>query len=315
MKLFKNVLKVTLVLISFFLFSCEKEQISTDNNSLTKEINAVVTKYNDGGEDKIEFSWYPGFQKNENIINEALAIKVREELEKCYSKQTTYLKSAGNTVGVIKDGSCGSYQELYIHMDCEDSGGVSGKNGVWTGDSWVNSSKNVILFFCVVDGAYFQATDVDYAVLDLSSAGWPTGVSKIRNNMINESNRNINACTQGGTQTADGYSTGGINKKNYWYGDTGVTGTLTLLGLYYYPHTTSPTAFPSLNGIHYGVFGSFGASQGNIFVDNEDGAYSWVGISLWDGNGLGAETYPGAGAVGVVRNEGLNTRMYYSKVY
>lgn len=313
MNLFKNVLKVTMVLAFLFLFGCEKDQISIDNNSLTEEINAVVTKYNDGGEDKIEFPWYPGFQKNEKVVDATLTLKVRQELDKCYSKQTTYLKSAGNTVGVIKDGTCGPYQELYIFMDCEDSGAKSSESG-WNGDCWVNtnSSKNVYLFFCVVDNEYFQATNVNYAVLDLSAEAWPSGVSKIRNWMDNENKRNMNACTQGGTMQADGTSTGGTDKKNHWYGNTGVTDN-TMLGYYYYP-SSSYTSFPSLGGISYGVFGSFGATQGTIFVDNQDGASSWIGKQDWTGYNLGPESFPSSvpGIVSVDGNQ--NTTMNFSKV-
>jgi hypothetical protein len=160
-------------------------------------------------------------------------------------------------------------------------------------------------------------------VLDLSSAGWPAGVSKIKNLMINESHLNINACTEGGTYNkTTGINSGGTNKKNISYGETIVTDG-TVLTYYYYPKVSSSTSFPTLGGIHYGVFGSFGisANQGNIFVDNEDGGNSWVGISLWT-NGqfsdLGTEFYPidsdqTGGVVKVDHNR--NTTMYFSKVY
>ena len=221
MNIFKNVLKVTMGLALLFLFSCEKDQNDPSKNTLTEQIGEVETTYKEG-DVKIEFPWYPGFQKNEKVVDADLALKVWQELGKSYSKQTTYLKSAGNTVGVIKDGTCGSYQELYIHIDCEDSGAASSESG-WNGDCWVTSPRNVILYFCVVNVAYFQATNVNYAVLDLSSQAWPTGVSKIRNFMDTENKSNANACTQGGTMQASGYSIGGTNKLNYWYGNTGVT--------------------------------------------------------------------------------------------
>jgi hypothetical protein len=324
MNIFKNILNVTMCLALLFLFSCEKDQISTENNSLTDEINAVVTKF-DNGDVKIEFPWYPGFQKNEEVSSASLdrAIKVQQELDKSYSKQTTYLKSAGNTVGVIKQGSCGQYKELYIYMDCEDTGAASSKSGTYFGECSVNSAKNITLLFCVVTSAYFQATNVDYAVLDLSSYGWPTGVSKIKNQMINETHANINACTEGGTYNIlTGINSGGTSKKNISYGETIVTSG-TVLTYYYYPKVSTSTPFPTLGGIHYGVFGSFGASgdQGNILVDNEDGGSSWVEISLWTNaqfSGLGAPTYPvdrddTGGVVKVDHNR--NTTLYFSKVY
>jgi len=315
MKLFKITTTILVILAFLFLFGCEKDQNDSSNNMITEQIGEVETTYKEG-DVKIEFPYYPGFQKNEKVISESYALMVRQELNKSYSKQTTYLKSAGNTVGVIKEGTCGSYQELYIHLDCEDSGAASSESG-WNGDCWVNSAGNVILFFCVVDGAYFQATNVDYAVLNLSSNSWPSGVSKIRNFMDTENHSNINEVKQGGTGQTNGYNIGGINKLDNWYGETGVTNLNALLGYYYYPKILNSNPFPNLN-ISYGVFGNFSANKGTILVDNEDGAYSWVGISLWTNaqfSGLGTETYPTNGAVGVVKTDGnSNTTMYFSKV-
>lgn len=318
MNIFKNGFKIAMSISLIFLLSCEKDQIDTNDKSLTEEIARVETRYKEG-DIKIEIPWEPGFEKNEQITSPRYDLKIRQELEKSYSKQTTYLKSAGNTVGVIKNGSCGSYQELYIFMDCEDSGAASSETG-WNGDCWVQpSARNVTLFFCVVDGAYFQRTNVDYAVLNLSSSAWPSGVSKIRNWMDNEDKGNINKITQGGTGQTNGTSIGGTNKYDNWYGETGV-GSNTMLGYYYYPKTTTTTAFPSLNGISYGVFGSFGTEKGQIFIDNEDGASSWVGVSLWTNaqfSGLGTETFTfdtdqTGGVVKVDHNS--NTTMFFSKV-
>jgi hypothetical protein len=313
MNIFENALKITCVLILFFIYSCEKDENDTNSNSITKQIVALETTYKEG-DVKIEFPWYPGFQKNESVHDASLNLKVRNELAKSYSKQTTYLKSGYNNVGVIKDGSCGPYQELYIFMDCEDSGAMSSQSG-YHGDSWVNvnSSRNAYLYFCVVSWAFFQATNVDYAVLDLQSGNWPNGVSKIRNIMDTENRRNINQIFQGGTRQSDGTNVGGTNMLNSWYGSTGVTNSLVELGYYYYPKVSNSTPFPNL-GISYGVFGSFGANQGSIFVDNEDGGYSWIGKQEWLGSNLGPECYPNS-VSGIVSVDGnSNTTMYFSKV-
>lgn len=307
MNISKNILKVTMGLALLFLFSCEKDQVSNENNSLTDEINAVVTKYNDG-DDKIEFPWYPGFQKNEEVSSASLdhALKIRHELDKSCSKQTTYLKSAGNTVGVIKDGTCGSYKELMVFMDCEDSGAASSESG-YNGDCGRDSNGNITLRFCVVNGAYFNRTNSNYAVLDLSAAGsgWPTGVSKVQNWMYNENHRNRNACTLEG-----------VNNMNKVIGTTVVSSDGTLLGYYYYP-SSNYTSFPPLN-ISYGVFGSFGANQGTIFSDNEDGSSSWISLQKWSTfSGTGLEpnvSYPSS-IPNIVNVDGnSNTTMYFSKV-
>jgi hypothetical protein len=306
MNIFENALKITCVLALFFLYSCEKDENDTNSNTITKQIVALETTYKEG-DAKIEFPWYPGFQKNERVLDEGLTLKVRNELEKSYSKQTTYLKSGMKNVGVIKDGSCGPYQELYIFMDCEDSGAASSQTG-YHGDSYVNvnSSRNAYLYFCVVSWAFFQATNVDYAVLNLQDGNWPTGVSKITNVMINESNGNINRCTLNGS-----------DKKNTLIGETQVTSDLTYLGYYYYPKVSTSTPFPNL-GINYGVFGSFGANQGTIFVDNEDGVGSWISLQKWSlfsGTGLEPNvTYPSNIANIVAVDGNCNTTLYFSKV-
>ena len=56
------------------------------------------------------------------------------------------------------------------------------------------------------------------------------------------------------------------------------------------------------------------ADKGTIFLDNEDGASSWIGQQVWTGSSLGPESYPSSvpGIVSVDGNQ--NTTMYFSKV-
>ncbi len=259
MNIFKDAIKITMIITLLFLYSCQKDQNDSSNNTLTKETSEVVTKYKEG-DIKLEFADNPDFLKIETSASESLKEKVRQELEKSYSKQTTYLKSGGNTVGVIKakDVSCGSYQQMYLHMDCEDSGNNSAKSG-WIGDCDKNSAGNVILQFCIVNGAYFEATNYDYAVLNLTGASsWPYGVSRISAYIDNENSGNINQCKIDGS-----LNTGSLG--DCWFSYD------TRLSFYYYPHVSNSTPFPNL-GFTYGVFGQFGNStdQGYIYSDDED---------------------------------------------
>lgn len=287
-----------LTFVSFF--GCEKEQFRTENNSLTDEIEAIETRYKEG-DIKIETLWEPGCQKLEKVASISLIEKLIKELEKSYSKQTTYLKSGGNTVGVIKSGSCGSYKVLSIFMDSEDRRCASSSSG-WIGDSRLDSHGNVTLDFCIVDGAYFEHTNVNYAVLDFSNASWPSGVSRIKNYMNNEDKGNINSITLDG-----------VSIRDQWYGYTHADYN-THLGYYYYPKISTSTPFPNL-GISYGVFGTFGANTGSIFVDNEDGAVSWANYEKWNGVGLDAFVQTNQIIAGIVKCDGnSNTTMYYSKV-
>ncbi len=257
----------------------------------------IESRYKEG-DIKIETLWELSCQKIEKIASLNLRETLRMRLEESYSKQTTYLKSNGNTVGVIKSGSCGSFKVLSIFMDCEDNRNKSSYSG-WTGDSKIDSHGNITLDFCIVDGYYFERTNVDYAVLDFSNAAWPSGVSRIKNYMNNEDSGNINSITLDD-----------VSIRGQKYGSTQVD-LNTMHGYYYYPKVSNSTPFPYL-GIFYGVFGNFGATKGSIFVDNEDSGVSWTTIEEWNGVGLNAPAQYLNGTPGiVVCDHNSNTTMYY----
>jgi hypothetical protein len=300
MKSFKKISQIFLMLAFVSFLSCEKEQFYTESNSLSDEIEMIESRYKEG-DIKIETLWEPGCHKIEKIASLDLKEKIRKQLEESYSKQTTYLKSGGNIVGVIKSGYCGSYKVLSIFMDCEDKRNKSSYSG-WTGDSKLDRYGNITLDFCIVDGAYFERTNVDYAVLDFSNAAWPSGVSRIKNWMDNENSGNINSI-----------NLDNVSIRGQWNGSTHVD-TNTMLGYYYYPKVSNSTPFPSL-GISYGVFGNFGTTKGTIFSDNEDSAVSWTTIEDWNGVGLNPPIQYLNGTPGiVVCDHNSNTTMYYSKI-
>jgi hypothetical protein len=303
MNLFKNILKITVVITFLFLVGCKKEQNKEQNessvNTLTDEIDKVVTIYQDG-DVKIETIADPGFQKIETSAPESYKDKVRQELEKSYSKQTTYLKSAGNTVGVIKSGTCGSYKELYVYMDCEDSNNKTRIDGKWIGDIDVFGG-NVALHFCVITGAYFQPTNHDYAVLNLSTNSVPNGVYRVVRTFDNEDSRNQNSATLNGAPV------------KYLYGDCNFYYD-TQLSFYYYPAVSSATPFPNL-GFLYGVFGNWGSidDKGSLFVDDEDGNNGNILVQQkWQNNQLQPEEKT-SGIPSVIMTDGENSVLYINK--
>lgn len=303
MNLFKNVLKATLVLALIFLFSCEKEQ-NVNNNTLTEEIGKVETRYQQG-DIKLENIVDPNFQKVETSASESYKAKILQDLEKSYSKQTTYLKSAGNTVGVIKSGgTCGSYVELYMYMDCEDgSGNISAVNG-WVGDCERTSGGNIILRFCVVNGAYFERTNSDYAVLNLTGlSSWPYGVNYIYRYFDNEDYQNANNFTLNGNALWD-----------TWLGRC-YLGANTGLGFYHYISNSDSPSYPSL-GFSYGVFGQFGSNLGSIVTDDEDnGNANTCQTASYDYANLRLGTlYDRYTNIPSILNVGNNTTLYVSKV-
>jgi hypothetical protein len=75
----------------FFLLSCKKDQNDSNNNTLTNEISKVETIYQEGAI-KLENKLSPDSSKIETSADESYKEKIRQDLEKSFSKQITYLK-------------------------------------------------------------------------------------------------------------------------------------------------------------------------------------------------------------------------------
>lgn len=307
MNIFKNVLKVTMVITFLFLFGCEKDQNDSNNNTLTDEIGKVETRYQEG-DIKIENTVDPAFQKVETSAPESYKEKIRQDLEKSYSKQTTYLKSVGNEVGVIKTGTCGSYKELIVNMDCEDGSNNISKSVGWVGDCTVNSLGNVTLKFCVVGDAYFSIAKNDFAVLDLNGilpvSYWPNGVGSIQRYFDNEDTGNKNSFSLGGTP--------------FWgaNGKCNFTNNVNLAFYYYAGDQSRYNDYCNASlGFSYGVFGWFGNNHGWIDTDDEDyrNANSLI-ISPWNKETGSRPSYYNIGRVQNIVEGGNNTTLYISKV-
>ncbi len=264
MNILKYWTKIIVLIVFISLYSCTKEKISPDMNTITDDVEKVISIYK-AGDVKIETIADPNNNKIETDASDTYKKKILQILNN-YTKQTTYLKSGSvvYNVGVIKvDDSCGPYLELDYTMDCEDSGNNSQPYG-WVGKCDVNSSGNVTLRICMVDRDYFNNTVNNYAVLNFSAINnWQTsaisGPNRIIAQIDNEDSGNIN----GGT--IDGVP---LTSYQEWLGDCHFYYD-TQLGFYNYPAVAGSTGFPAI-GIHYGVFGSFGANQGRIHLDDED---------------------------------------------
>jgi hypothetical protein len=285
-----------------FLLGCQKEdQVEinqTDEvNSITDDIQKIETRYQEGSI-KYEGPGVQGDPKIETDLPQNIKEKIRFELEKSFSKQNAYVKNSGNLVAVFKNGTCGSYPELQINMDEEDTNAGSYYNE-WTGDSYVTvSDYNVVLNLCVVDNVYFERTTNDYAILNLSST-IPEGVSRIVRFFDNEDTNNGNFTLLNGSSYSG------------WYGDCQFEGN-TRLSFFYYPSSTF-NAFPNL-GISYGVLGRFGESEdkGFIFCDDEDSRNgNWCWKDLWNGSYW---TSGYSGNITNIMDVGGNTKLWLSRV-
>lgn len=308
MNFLSRVLKFSMFVIVLFIYSCSKEENDTPTTLISNEIEKVVTIYKEG-DVKIEVSAQPGIPKIETQASESYKSKIRKMLEQSYSKQTTYLKSGSNLVGVIKvkGQTCGSYAVLRWFMDCEDTPQTSSITGNPFSDFSVNSAGNITMQFCAVNGAYFERSSSNYAVLNLfGSASWPYEVDRIIVTLDNEDNRNANSGSYGATNWATG-TTHWVGDSRFYYD--------TSLSFYYYRSTTiNPKPMPILN-IKYGVFGQIGSVQQRVYSDDEDNDnINYIGYQVYDrfNYRLGA-SYDVSGVANVV-NQWENTEFFISQV-
>lgn len=76
----------------------------------------------------------------------------------------------GKLVGVFKVGSCGTYKELHIAMDCEDKRGNSSTSGD-VGTTYSDSNENINFHFCLTEanrfypGGILLIDNIDYNTL------------------------------------------------------------------------------------------------------------------------------------------------------
>ena len=294
-------LSLFVILSAFIFVNCEQDSEEINQQqTLTQEIEKIETIFKEG-DIKIENDLSE--EKIETLASPELKAKLETELLKSYTKQTTYSKtSALGFVGVFRDGSCGSYEELYVKMDCEDRRTNSYQGG-YTADSGVVDAhhENVVFRFCFVPNS-FNRTTYDFAVLNVSSTV-PSGISRITRHFDNEDNRNGNILLRNNVRKY-GFTKIG---SNYFYKNT-------ILSFLYYPRVSRTNTPPSL-GFPYGVLGRFGNAQGYIRSDDEDSKNAnWCKILKYNDatNRYNQET--SSGNITNIMDVGSNTKLYISRI-
>mgnify|MGYP000336087430 CR=1 FL=1 len=267
------------------LQSCENsdESLISDPNSLTEDLvdiensyAKIETDYVDG-DIKEEFLFSKGDFKNETVADEETIAFISSKLKKNFSKKTVYNRTSNTqAVGVFKNGTCGSYKELVVHMDAEDSRNASRKVG-FTGSSSIDYRGNVTLNFCIVDNnpfVYIGPTSpfsnitapVSYAVLNINASGGSYTLNRL---FDNEDSGNANRTTYNGSRiySLGSNSFGGNTLLSFKaYGPTN--------GQSYNPFLGYPS-FPNI-GVSYAVLGdvytnrNYSTNFGYISSDDED---------------------------------------------
>jgi len=288
--------------------------LKTNNSSfnLTSEIEKIEMQYATPPDTtiKIEPDYDSSYAKIESLASEEMRNMIMQILDSSYSKVTA--KNQGHQSGVFKSGgSCGIWPTLEVFNDCEDHLPASKKYG-WTGDSYVDASKNIHYSFCVVNGIEFERTYFDYAILCLSNIPYVTDFF-IRV-ITNEKHNNTNYTTWNGQDIySTGYNTGWVGE-SFFSPDNGPLNNTTRLAFYYYRQYNYGTwKFPNI-GIDYGVLGRFGHHQGYIYSDDEDD----TGNNAHDnhnGMSITVNYVESTAEVNIpnIMDSGYNTRFYLSK--
>ncbi|MFN8208099.1 MAG: hypothetical protein U0T82_11915 [Bacteroidales bacterium] len=312
----KELLSSSLALVSvLFLCGCEKEP-DYEKQMITyssEQIAKIQLCYN--YVENMRLAESSGEKIESDAPDNYISIDINNEINRIDKSPRIPLKSFGQyTVGVIKSGSCGSYQEVDVFLDCEDDSPSSTTSG-WVGDNTVDANKNVMLRFCAVPCNNFVPYTYPYAVLRLGFQVLPTDsygsvTYQLKRKWDTEDNNNKNAFYYTGTPDPNlPPEWPNVNDGNWL--------------LYFLMYKGNPSGTFPYFGISYGVFGTIAdASQrGYVRTDDEDNNNAnWMRLQTLDALNnyaiisdvvinKSSTTYEG------IINHNSDTRLYCSKIY
>lgn len=231
--------------------------------------NAKYQEEKSKGEDDFEKVETAAAESEVKSIMSEYAVELmnRPAVAKEKVMRTAY-RTVASIVGVFKVNTCGSYKELMVHIDCEDSREDSGTWGN-VGASRVDGNGNVDLQFCLTSanryypGGVFLVDHINY------SMGFTQGYYSYVRNMavfVRHHDTEDNKPSNYARSTDDFYNI----KENYsGYTQIGTDVTLAWgfpaefalceLGSVYHP-----------GGIDYGLLTPEAAATGGIYFDDED---------------------------------------------
>lgn len=192
----------------------------------------------------------------------------------------TAYSTTNNLVAVFKVGSCGSYKELEIIVDCEDRKGKSNTNGN-VGDTYVDGNENVHLKFCLVEANRYYPGGV--LLIDRPSA-CPHNLEQILvrgHDTEDSAERNSVVCNHLDYDTPAKIST--------WFTQIGRNVNLA----WGFPNFGDPL-YPAIgpaSGIKYGLLSNGAASTGTIYFDDEDSSNKNF-LQLWSYGVSSPKDYP-----------------------
>lgn len=175
----------------------------------------------------------------------------------------------GALVGVLKVGSCGTYKEIEIIMDCEDTKGGSNTTGN-VGATYSDRNQNIHFHFCLTEAHRFYPG----GVLLIDNINYESLYTRLPMDIIVRYH-----------DTEDSSGSNGLKSNHPKYNtlasiSNGLThidssgATLAWgfprLGDFFYPSIPAPHPMVGPSGIHYGLLVKEPSSTGTIYCDDED---------------------------------------------
>lgn len=146
---------------AMFFCSCGETsslQSGVDLEELTQQYELIEAAVEEVGKEGDDISPKVETQEDASVIETSAREYVTELMNRIAIAKEKVMRSGYSTtagvVGVFKVGSCGSYKELIIHMDCEDNRDGSYVSGD-VGDTSVDSNGNVDFRFCLTESNRF----------------------------------------------------------------------------------------------------------------------------------------------------------------
>lgn len=217
-----------------------------------------------------------GDEKVETSATEEYIDMLRERIREEETASGNKAVAATQYVGVVKDQTCGKYDEIRIYYDCEDKRNHT-KSGGFVG-GW-HITHNITMRFCMVPANLFKRTKNYYAVMNFSpdthfqndEGHKDVGLLRVYMDAEdNDSGTSIFYTRHGGNEIKDTY---GIHAHN---ARVAGKGNLNFQMFYFKPNNNSTESYPDL-GFDYGVFGVLypenkenGHRQGYVYSDDED---------------------------------------------
>lgn len=254
------------VLTMAVLASCGENSGLMDNE---EELNALTRSYEVAVSDEDSLKVETRAHKDTiQAIMDAYVTDImnRDAIAKEKVMRAAY--SENNLVAVFKVGSCGSYKELEITVDCEDRRGKSSTSGN-VGDTYVDGNENVHLKFCLVEANRYYPGGV--LLIDRT----PSCPYNLENIVVrgHDTEDSAEHNIVGGTHME--YDT--KEEVSKWLTQVGKNVNLA----WGFPKG-DPLYYPvgPVSGIKYGLLSTPGASTGTIFFDDEDSSNKNF-LQLW----------------------------------